>query len=292
MLHKPVLLEEVLQYLQIKKDGVYIDCTFGLGGHSRSILQKLSEKGKLIAIELDKKQIDLVRQDFFFSLPNFWLFHDNFVNLTNYFFQLNIIEIDGVLLDLGLSSYQLNDLDRGFSFREDAPLVMCFNSDSQLTAEYVINNFSVRQLSDIFYLYGEEHKSRSIARKIVERRKRKKITTTQFLVSIIASCFSRKTIKHPARRVFQALRIYLNKELENLTSVLKTSLECLTIKGRIIVISYHSLEDRIVKNIFKQYSLSGNFCVITKKPLVPSASEIENNHRARSAKMRVIERIN
>ena len=282
------MLNEVLNYLNLKKGGIYVDCTFGRGGHSRAILEKL-EKGKLIAFEWDKEFSSLVQKDKFFLSPQFCLINDNFANLEEHLKEMGIQEIDGILFDLGLSSDQLAEEGRGFSYRLNSPLDMRINKASKLTAEDIINNYSCEELADIFYHYGEERKARVIARKICYWRKKEKITNSEQLVGIIASCFSRKTNKHPARKVFQALRIFINNELENLTQVLETALKYLAMDGRIVVISYHSLEDRIVKQMFKKYS-SDNFQIITKKPLIPTRKEVQENHRARSAKMRVIER--
>jgi len=282
------MLNEVLNYLNLKKGGIYVDCTFGRGGHSRAILEKL-EKGKLIAFEWDKEFSSLVQKDKFFLSPQFCLINDNFANLEEHLKEMGIQEIDGILFDLGLSSDQLAEEGRGFSYRLNSPLDMRINKASKLTAEDIINNYSCEELADIFYHYGEERKARVIARKICYWRKKEKIANSEQLVGIIASCFSRKTNKHPARKVFQALRIFINNELENLTQVLETALKYLAMDGRIVVISYHSLEDRIVKQMFKKYS-SDNFQIITKKPLIPTRKEVQENHRARSAKMRVIER--
>lgn len=282
------MLNEVLNYLNLKKGGIYVDCTFGRGGHSRAILEKL-EKGKLIAFEWDKEFSSLVQKDKFFLSPHFCLINDNFANLEEHLKEMGIQEIDGILFDLGLSSDQLAEEGRGFSYRLNSPLDMRINKASKLTAEDIINNYSCEELADIFYHYGEERKGRVIARKICYWRKKEKIANSEQLVGIIASCFSRKTNKHPARKVFQALRIFINNELENLTQVLETALKYLAMDGRIVVISYHSLEDRIVKQMFKKYS-SDNFQIITKKPLIPTRKEVQENHRARSAKMRVIER--
>lgn len=282
------MLDEVLNHLNLKKGGTYVDCTFGKGGHSRAILEKL-EKGKLIAFEWDKEFSSLVQKDKFFLSPQFCLINDNFANLEEHLKEIGIQEIDGILFDLGLSSDQLAEEGRGFSYRLNSPLDMRINKASKLTAEDIINNYSCEELADIFYHYGEERKARVIARKICYWRKKEKIANSEQLVGIIASCFSRKTNKHPARKVFQALRIFINNELENLTQVLETALKYLAMDGRIVVISYHSLEDRIVKQMFKKYS-SDNFQIITKKPLIPTRKEVQENHRARSAKMRVIER--
>ena len=290
-LHKPVMLKEVLDYLAVKESRIYVDGTFGTGGHSRAILEKL-KTGKLIAFEWDKKEFELAQKENSFSTPNFLLINDNFANLEKHLLMLNISQVDGFLFDLGLSSYHLADQERGFSYRSDSPLDMRINQTNKISAEYIINNYPTEKLADIFYHYGEESKARLIARKIGYWRKKEKITTTQQLVGIIAACFSKKGKKHPARKVFQALRIFINNELENITQALETALKYLAVEGKIAVISYHSLEDRIVKQKFKNYSSFGNYQTITKKPLTPTQKEIDNNHRARSAKMRIIIKIN
>jgi 16S rRNA (cytosine1402-N4)-methyltransferase len=288
VIHVPVMLNEVLEYLNIKKRGIYVDGTFGRGGHSRSILEKL-ERGKLIAFEWDKEFSNLVQKDKFFLSPQFCLINDNFANLEEQLEKMAIQEVDGFLFDLGLSSDQLAEEKRGFSYRLNSPLDMRISEAIETKAEDIINNYSEEKLADIFYHYGEERKARVIARKICYWRKKERIINSEQLVGIVASCFSHKTNKHPARKVFQALRIFVNNELENLTKALEIAFKYLAVDGKIIVISYHSLEDRIVKQIFKKYS-SNNFQIITKKPLVPTQKEVQENHRARSAKMRVIAR--
>ncbi|CAG8673983.1 12960_t:CDS:2, partial [Ambispora gerdemannii] len=250
--HQPVMLEEVLDYLGSQENGIYVDGTFGSGGHSQAILEKI------------KNEVHLRK--------------------------LNINLVNGFLFDLGLSSPQLAETTRGFSYRLNSPLDMRMSQKNDLTAAEIINNYPYEKLADIFYHYGEERKARAIARKICHWRKKEKITTTQQLVGIIAACFSQKSHKHPARKVFQALRIFINQELENLAQALESALKYLAINGRIIVISYHSLEDRIIKQTFKRYSLAGDFQIITKKPLTPNKEEIKINHQARSAKMRVMTR--
>lgn len=291
-IHQPVMLSEVLEHLSPQVNGFYVDGTFGAGGHSRAILEKL-KTGKLIAFEWDKKAVELAHQDNFFSLPQFILINDNFINFEKHLEELNISAVDGFLLDLGLSSEQLETENRGFSYRLDSLLDMRMDLRNKLTAEEVINYYPEKKLADIFYHYGEESRARPIARKIVYWRKKNKITTTQQLVGIVAACFPYKKKQHPARKVFQALRIYINQELENLTSALEAVFKYLAKGGKIIVLSYHSLEDRIVKHTFKQQCKSNaNFALITKKPLRPSSEEVNQNHRARSAKMRILTRLN
>ena len=291
-IHIPVMLSEVLNHLNVKKNGFYIDGTFGNGGHSKAILEKLEGgKGKLLSFEWDKKSVELVQKSKFFSSPLFYLINDNFASLEDHLKVFNIKEMDGFLLDLGLSSYQLSEEDRGFSYRLDSPLDMRINQENKLSAEKVINTYPSEKLAEIFYNYGEERKAWIIAKKICYWREKKKIDSTQQLVGIVASCFPQKKKKHPARKVFQALRIFVNQELENLSKFLETSIKYLAPEGKTIVISYHSLEDRIVKQLFKKYSSLGNFQIITKKPLIPTQEEIKTNHKARSAKMRVIQRL-
>ncbi|WP_147410057.1 16S rRNA (cytosine(1402)-N(4))-methyltransferase RsmH [endosymbiont GvMRE of Glomus versiforme] len=289
--HIPVMSAEVLNYLDIKKNGIYLDCTLGSGGHSQIMLECFSEI-KIIAFDQDQEAIKRCQQNPFFASKNITFINDNFVNFPQYLTELNISQVDGFLFDLGVSSEQLNDDERGFGYRQDAPLDMRMSAENtnSLTAQKIINNYSCQQLAEIFREYGEEKKAKKIAWRICQTRKKEKITTTQQLVSIVASCFSQKSKKHPARRVFQALRIVVNQELINLSQGLETALQKLKSSGRIVVISYHSLEDRIVKQIFKKYNELGHYQILTKKPLIPSFEEITINHRARSAKMRVIAR--
>jgi 16S rRNA (cytosine1402-N4)-methyltransferase len=290
-IHVPVMSNEVLDYLNLNEDGVCIDCTFGRGGHSRLILERL-KKGKLIAFEWDGKFSNLAQKDsFFLNSPNFQIINDNFANLGNCLNELAIKEVDGFLFDLGLSSDQLSEEERGFSYRLNSSLDMRISKRTKLTAEDVINNYSYEKLADIFYYYGEERKARTIARKICYWREKEKIVNSEQLIGIVASCFPKKGNKHPARKVFQALRIFVNNELENLSQALESALDLLTNGGRIVIISFHSLEDRIVKQMFKKFS-EGDFQIITKKPLIPTSQETLSNNRARSAKMRVITRKN
>ena len=285
--HIPVMLNETLFYLRTEKNGIYLDGTLGSGGHSQTLLEHCP-KIKIIAFDQDQTAISRCRKNSFFTTKNIVFINDNFVNFPQHLDRLNIACIDGFLFDLGFSSEQLTDTERGFSYRQDAPLDMRMDHKQKLTAQEIINNYSYQELADIFFKYGEEFKAKKIAWRICQIRKKKKIVTTQQLVSIIAGCFPCKETKHPARRVFQALRITVNQELVNLSQGLEKALQFLNVGGKIVVISYHSLEDRIVKQIFKKYSKLGNYQILTKKPLTPKAEEVANNHRARSAKMRII----
>ncbi|CAH1763871.1 1238_t:CDS:2 [Entrophospora sp. SA101] len=292
--HLPVMPTEALSYLNIKKNGIYLDCTLGRGGHSQVLLEHCPQI-KIIAFDQDQEAIERCQQNPFFANKKIVFINDNFINFSQHLTKLNIFQVDGFLFDLGISSEQLNDDSRGFSYRQDAPLDMRMSTENnhhQLTAQKIINNYNCRELAKIFFEYGEEKKAKKIAWRICQIRKKEKIATTQQLVSIVASCFSQKSDKHPARRIFQALRIAVNQELINLSQGLETALQKLKIGGRIVVISYHSLEDRIVKQLFKKSSELGHYQILTKKPLNPTDEEIANNRRARSAKMRAISRLN
>jgi len=285
--HIPVMLAETLHYLEVKENGVYLDGTLGSGGHSRALLEHYP-KIRIIAFDQDQTAIKRCQEIPFFATKNIIFINDNFANFSQHLARLNITHVDGFLFDLGLSSEQLNDVERGFSYRQNAPLDMRMSQQTKLTAQEIINDYSYQELADIFFNYGEEFRAKKITRRICQIREKEKIISTQQLVRIVASCFSHKGNKHPARRVFQALRIAVNQELINLSQVLEKSLQFLDTGGKIVVISYHSLEDRIVKQTFRKYSKFGSYQVITKKPLIPATEEITNNHRARSAKMRVI----
>jgi 16S rRNA (cytosine1402-N4)-methyltransferase len=288
-LHKPAMLEEVLENLSIKENGIYLDCTLGGGGHSRALLNR-QPKSRIIAFDQDQDAISYCKKDLFFASRNITFIDDNFSNFPYHLTNLNINLIDGFIFDLGVSSDQLSDSQRGFSYRQNSPLDMRMSQKNNLTAEMIINNYSLKELSDIFFYYGEERKSRKIAEKIFQLREKERITTTEQLVRIAASCQIKKTHKHPARRIFQALRIAVNQELNNLSVALEAAFHYLNKEGRIVVISYHSLEDRIVKKMFCKYNNDG-FRILTKKPIRPSAEELSKNHRVRSAKMRVIIRL-
>lgn len=287
-MHKPVLLEEVINFLNVK-DGIYVDCTLGLGGHSEKILQILNGRGKLIGLERDEAALEIAKgrlKDF----SNCYLFHANFLELNDVLKSLNIDKITGgVLLDLGVSSIQLDNPDRGFSFKNNASLDMRMDKNESLTAFKVVNNYRENELADLIYKYGEERYSRKIARLIVETRSKiGSIKTTNELASLVLKCYPKRYFKtHPATRTFQALRIEVNKELESLDKFLCFIPELLLPNSRLCVISFHSLEDRIVKNFLKN---NDKFNVLTKKPIVPSQDEIEKNIRARSAKLRAAEK--
>ncbi len=279
------MVDEILSYLAPEKFETYVDCTFGQGGYSKKILENAD--CKIIAIDRDKEAIEYAQllkkkypRNFIFSVDKFSKFDD--VLKKN-----NVKKIDGLIFDLGVSNTQLNNPTRGFSFSNNGPLDMRMDIENlDLTAQKIVNEFDQHNLSDIFYYYGEEKNSRQIAKKIIEYRKKKEISTTFELVELIRKINSYKK-KHPATRVFQALRIYINDELNELDITLKKSLLFLKKNGKIITVAFHSLEDKVIKNFFlKNKNL---LKILTKKPIVPSEKEVRNNPRSRSAKMRVAE---
>lgn len=300
-MHISVLLEESIKYLNLKSDSKIIDCTLGYGGHSSEILKRIPN-GFLYSFDQDKEAIKYSDERLKKIGTNYKIINSNFVNLKE-----NIeYEVDGILYDLGVSSPQLDTDYRGFSFHSDARLDMRMNQDSKLDAYKVVNEYSYEELRDIFYKYGEEKFSNSIAKKIVEERENKKIETTLELVEIIKSAVPNKYKRehHPARKIFQAIRIEVNDELDVLRKSLTDALDLIKVGGRICVITFHSLEDKIVKDIFKENSTMDNS--LKKLPIVPeellpkyklvktlepTEDEILNNKRARSAKLRVIERV-
>jgi 16S rRNA (cytosine1402-N4)-methyltransferase len=286
-MHQPVLLQEVLKHLDPKPNQNFIDGTLGEGGHAQEILKLISPNGKLLGIDLDQRNLNISQEKFLnnnISKERFILVQGNFKNIKQYIKENNFQNIQGILLDLGLNSYFLDESERGFTFRKDEKLDMRFDPDNnELTAYEVINTYPEKEIADIIYKYGEERFSRIIAKKIVNQRRIKKIETTYELAQLIGNT---KGIA----RVFQAIRIYVNKELENLETVIPDALDLLTPTGKLAIISFHSLEDRIVKNLFKQYSLTKNYTLITKKPITASKEELIENHRSHSAKMRIIQK--
>ena len=284
--HVPVLLEESIVNLNIKKNGVYVDCTFGSGGHSREILSKLGENGKLISFDCDSSVKEWLKN---INDQRFFFINDNFSNLFFYLDEMKIKSVDGFLFDLGLSSMQL-ELPRGFSYRQNDSLDMRMNQNETLNAEKIVNEFSEQEIANIIYELGEERKSYKISKAICNSRKRERITNSEDLTRIITGVLGKqKNKQHPAKKTFQALRIKVNNELENLTNTVNSIFKYLSENGRIVIISYHSLEDRIVKNIFKKKMLEDkSFDIFSKKPIIPNKEEIEFNNRARSAKLRFI----
>ncbi|KMQ66694.1 16S rRNA methyltransferase [Chryseobacterium angstadtii] len=292
MYHNPVLLKQSVDDLVTNPDGIYVDCTFGGGGHSREILSRLSEKGKLFSFDQDLDALKNTIDD-----PRFTLVNQNFRFLENSMLMYGIPQVDGVLADLGVSSHQFDEAERGFSTRNNAPLDMRMNVMQNLDAKRVINEYEETELADIFYHYGELREARKLARDIVHHRKTKTITTTEDLKKLFSYLPPHKVNKFYAQ-LFQAIRIEVNQELEALKEMLVQALNILKPEGRLVVISYHSLEDRLVKRFLKngmfegeqQRDIYGNykkvFELLKSKAIIPDDKEIEENSRARSAKMR------
>lgn len=293
MYHKPVLLEESVDALVNNPDGVYVDVTFGGGGHSREILSRLSEKGRLFSFDQDSDALNNAIEDSRFTLIN-----QNFRFLENSLLMYGVTQVDGVLGDLGVSSHQFDKAERGFSIRSDAPLDMRMNNMQSLDAQSVVNDYEEELLADIFYYYGELREARKLAREIVRYRKETRIVTTEDLKKVFSYIPAHKSNKFFAQ-VFQAIRIEVNQELEALQELLVQSCRILRKGGRLVVISYHSLEDRLVKMFLKYQMFEGEperdiygnyekkFELPQRKAIVPTEEEIEDNSRARSAKMRV-----
>ena len=305
--HISVLLEESISSLNLNDSSIIVDCTLGYGGHSSNILARI-KRGYLFAFDQDSEAIRHSTERLSSISTNFTIIKSNFVNLKEELAKQNIYKVDGVLFDLGVSSPQLDDKTRGFSYHEDARLDMRMDKDNPISAYEVVNNYTKEELANIFYKYGEDKFSRNIAKKIVEYRENKPIETTLELVEIIKSAVPMKfrKDKHPARQIFQAIRIEVNHELDVIEPALEQALSILNVHGRVAVITFHSLEDRIVKNFFKEKcaidsKVQGmpnipdeylpDFKLVVNKAIVPTEEELKNNSRARSAKLRVIERI-
>ncbi|MDM5189623.1 16S rRNA (cytosine(1402)-N(4))-methyltransferase RsmH [Bacillus sp. DX4.1] len=306
--HVTVLLKETVDGLDIKPGGTYVDCTLGGGGHSSYLLSQLTAGGKLIAFDQDEIAIQNAKEKFSSYGEQFITVKSNFRYLSEKLHELGITEVDGILFDLGVSSPQLDTPERGFSYHHDAPLDMRMDQDAPLTAYDVVNSWSYEQLVRIFFQYGEEKFSKQIARKIEAYRENKSIETTGELVELIKEGIpapARRTGGHPAKRVFQAIRIAVNDELKVFEEALESAIEMIKPGGRISVITFHSLEDRICKTTFKRNSTTPDLPpglpiipdefkpklkLITRKPILPSELELEENNRARSAKLRIAEK--
>lgn len=308
-IHKPVLLKESIEGLNLKEGSVVVDATLGGGGHASEILKIIGKSGKLIAIDQDSEAIENFKNKLPSEVDNVLVAKDNFSNLQNILGGVRILAVDAILADLGYSSIQLEDKTRGMSFLDDSELDMRLDRDAAVTAKQIINEYSGKDLERILKDFGEEKFARIIAKKIVEQRKLKMIETTGELVEIISEAVPEKFKYgkiHPATKTFQALRIETNRELEVLEKFVPQAIDALETGGRLAIISFHSLEDRIVKNIFRE-NARGCICppdfpkclcgqvpkikIITKKPIVPTDSEIQGNPRSRSAKLRICEKL-
>ncbi len=301
--HIPVLLKEVIDYVEPRSGNTYLDCTVGLGGHSKAILEYSSPNGRLVGIDLDEDAIAIAQENLKPYKDRITLVHGNFAHLDEILERLGITGVDGILMDVGVSSLQLATPERGFSFLLSGPLDMRMDRTDTYTAGQMLNQKSKDELAEIFFSFGEERWAKRIASRIVEERAKSAITDTVALAEIIKRAVPVKSHRiHPATRVFQALRIYVNQELDNLEAGLKNAVKALNENGKICVISFHSLEDRIVKRYFNLLSRrcicppSAPECVcnhkpslkvLTKRPIVPQSEEINQNPRARSAKLRV-----
>ncbi len=307
--HVSVLLHETIAGLNIKEDGVYVDGTLGGAGHASKVCEKLSASGTFIGIDQDQEALDVSRErlEGFGNKKHF--VHSNFSNIKDVLEELKISKIDGIILDIGVSSYQLDESSRGFSYMQDAPLDMRMNVSQKFSARDIVNEYDEEELMGIIYEYGEEKWAKRIANFIIKERENKPIETTGELVEIIKKAIpaaARREGPHPAKRTFQAIRIEVNNELGILRQTINDITESLNVGGRICIITFHSLEDRIVKNAFRDLSTACKcppeypICrcdgrallkVITRKPILPSENELEMNPRSRSAKLRVAEKV-
>ena len=305
--HKPVMLQECIEGLQIKPNGIYVDGTMGGAGHSIEIVKRLSEDGLLIGIDRDEDALEASKERLA-EFKNVRYIHDNHDNIKEILQKLEINQVDGILLDLGVSSYQLDERNRGFSYLGENELDMRMDKSQELTAKRVVNYYSEKALANIIYEYGEERFSRQIAKNICNYRKEKTITTTKELVEIIEKSIpkSKQNDGHPAKRTFQAIRIEVNNEIKPLYNTVKDCIDCLKPQGRLCIITFHSLEDRAVKNAYIEakgkctcpsdlpYCVCGAKTlgkIITKKPIIATEEEQEENSRSKSAKLRIFEKI-
>ena len=306
--HDPVLYHEVLEFLRVRPGGVYVDCTTGLGGHSEGILKGLQGSGRLVALDRDSGSIERARTRLGEQFENFSVHHENFKNLSSVLAALEIRSIDGCLLDLGMSSFQLDSGERGFSFQLEGPLDMRMDRDQELTASQLVNELSEERLAEILWSYGEEKSARKLAAAIVVFRRRAKLRTTTELADLVERVKGRPrgSRLHPATQVFQALRIAVNQEFTGLEQILTEVVQFLKPDGFLVVIAFHSLEDRIVKQTFQREAgkcicrRRPDLCdcprlervlILTKKPVTPSSLEGQRNPRARSAKLRAVQRL-
>lgn len=304
--HEPVMLQECINGLNIKKDGIYVDGTLGGAGHSFEIVKRLSAKGKLIGIDRDEEALKAAKEKLK-EFQNVIYVHDNHDNIKKILEDLQIEKVDGILLDLGVSSYQLDERNRGFSYLGENELDMRMDKTQELTAKYVVNNYSEEELANLIYEYGEERFSRRIAKNICIYREEKPIETTKELVEIIEKSIPKSKSKdgHPAKRTFQAIRIEVNNEIKPLFNTIENCIDCLKDGGRLCVITFHSLEDRAVKKAYIEakgkctcpkdlpYCVCGAKSlgeIITKKPIVATKEELERNSRSKSAKLRIFEK--
>jgi len=295
-LHIPVMLREVIDYLDLAPGKIIVDATIGTGGHSFEILKKITPGGRLIGLDRDENSLAVCRQRLSEFNGSYELVHANFVDLDQVLEKLGIAGIDGIVFDLGISTYQLKDIERGFSFQEEGPLDMRMDKSSYITAYDLLNNLDEREISSILWNLGQERWHNRIARLLVQERRVEPISTTSQLADLVMRAIPYRYRKsyyriHPATRTFQAVRIAVNRELEILESAVKKAVAILKKKAKICVISFHSLEDRAIKHTFRALKAEGLIDIITAKPMTPVESEVAANPSSRSSKFRVAERI-
>jgi len=295
-LHVPVMLEEVLDYLKLEPGQTIVDATLGTGGHALEILKRITSGGRLIGIDRDENSLSVCRQRLAEFKGNLELVHANFADLDQVLAHLGIENIDGIVFDLGISSYQLQDAQRGFSFQEEGPLDMRLDKSSYISAYDLVNNLNENEISQMLWNFGQERWHNRIAHLLVQERRNEPIATTKQLANLVMRAIPHRYRRsyyriHPATRTFQAVRIAVNRELEVLESTVKKAVDLLRKRARICVISFHSLEDRAIKHTFRALKADGLIEIITAKPLTPGFGEIEANPSSRSSKFRVAERI-
>jgi 16S rRNA (cytosine1402-N4)-methyltransferase len=295
-LHVPVMLEEVLDYLKLKPGQIIVDATLGTGGHSLEILKRITPGGKLVGIDRDENSLEICRQRLAQFQGSTEFVHANFADLDQALVNLGIQKVDGIVFDLGISSYQLHDAQRGFSFQEEGPLDMRLDKSSYISAYDLVNNLNENEISTMLWKFGQERWHNRIAHLLVQERRNEPIVTTKQLANLVMRAIPHRYRRsyyriHPATRTFQAVRIAVNRELEILESAIKKAVDILKNQARICVISFHSLEDRVIKHTFRALAAEGLIDIITTKPLTPGPSETEANPSSRSSKFRVAERI-
>ena len=295
-LHVPVMLEEVIDYLKLTPGATIVDATIGTGGHSLEILKRIIPGGRLVGIDRDENSLALCRERLAEFKHSLELVHANFADLDQVVGNLGIEKIDGIVFDLGISSYQLQDAQRGFSFQQEGPLDMRLDKSSYISAYDLVNNLNENELSQMLWNFGQERWHNRIAHLLVQERRNEPITTTKQLADLVMQAIPHRYRRsyyriHPATRTFQAVRIAVNRELEILESAVRKAVDILKSQARICVISFHSLEDRQIKHTFRALKADGLIDIITAKPLTPSYGEIEANSSSRSSKFRVAERI-
>lgn len=292
-MHIPVMSDRVIEYMNPKSGGVYLDATVGEGGHARAILEASAPHGHVVGIDMDEKALITAKNNLKDYEDRVEFFHANYKDIEEVVSNTGVRKFDGIIVDLGFSSSQIDNPERGFSFLADGPLDMRYDTSSGITAYDVVNKFSADKLAMIIREYGEEKRYRSIVKAIINARAGSRITSTAGLASIISKTAKGYSRIHPATKTFQAIRIFVNNELENLKAFFKTVGDFINVNGVLVIISFHSLEDRIVKHVFRQFSklTPPVFRILTRKPALPDEQELRGNYRARSARLRAVQRI-